>query len=222
MARNLPHDDPTLGAEHAAIIGTIGSGKSFAEKWILGSLYGERQILLMNTKDDPNFKHLDAVYVTHAMALNRYRDPARWPLLIYTPVGSELNFETLDAVCQFAYNRQNTILAIDEVTQVTPPANPGLGLLNAITRGRSRHVSVIACTQRPVKVPPIVLSEASLIYLFELRRRQDRETVDDYTEDNFADRVRRTKEQGEKYTLGIYRAGEGGIIYPDIQTALAE
>jgi len=222
MARNIPRDDPTLGAEHAAIIGTIGSGKSFAEKWILGSLYGERQIIVINSKDDPNFKGLDAVYVKHAMALSRYRDPVRWPLLIYTPVASELNFDTLDAVCQWAYNRQNTILAIDEVTQVTPPANPGLGLLNAITRGRSRHVSVIACTQRPVKVPPIVLSESSLIYLFELRRRQDRETVDDYTEDNFADRVRRTKDQGEQYAVGVYRAGHGGIIYSDIQEALTE
>ncbi len=218
MARNLP--GPT---DRVVLVGATGTGKSVAGQWLLGGYYGQRQILVMDTKADPIWSGLDAVKVKHAMALSRYRDAARWPVIVYTPATSELNEETLDAVCEWVYKRGDTVLMIDEATQVTSGTKPGPGVLDAVTRGRVRHVSVVSGTQRPVNVPPILLTEAEWFYCLTLRRRQDRETVNDYTEDRFADRVKLYAEENDApHAVGVYHAGHGGEIYPDIQTALAE
>ena len=219
---NLPRDDSKLGAERAVFVGAVGSGKTYGALRVCGALYGTRQILIMDTKADPNIAKLDGPVVKTASGLGRYRDAVKFPLIIYRPVVQELEPAFLDQVCQWIYDRQDTILLIDEVTQVTGgKTQPGLGLLNAITRGRSRHVSVFSCSQRPVMVPPIVFTESEWLYAFYLRRKTDIATVDDYTEDGFVERVISARKQGVDHAVGVYAMASGGRIYPSIQAALS-
>ena len=209
--------------DRAVFVGASGSGKTYATRWVLGAYYGERQILIIDTKADPSFDSIDAARVHRSSALGRYRDPERWPVIHYRPAATDMHAEIIDAVCEWAYQRQNTLIAIDEATQVTGGSTrPGPGLLSAVTRGRVRHVSVWSGTQRPVGLPSILLTESEWAYVFALRRKNDRQTIDDYTEDGFAERVLRASiDTPGSHPVGVYHMGHGGEVYPSIQRALS-
>ena len=216
---NLPGE-----TDRSVSCGASGSGKTTGLKYILAPFYGTRQIIVLDTKMDPSYDKLDAVFVKRGDTLSRYADPERYPLVIYRPNAQELNVETLDSVLDWCYRRGNNIVVIDEASQVCGGShNAGIGLLNAVTRGRVKGVSVFSGTQRPVGIPAVLFSEAEWVYCYALRRKNDRKTVDDYTKDGFADAVLREAEKAPNgHPVGVYRMGRGGRIYPSIQDALLD
>ncbi len=148
---------------------------------MLGNFYQVRQIQILDTKADEHIENLDAPIVENLELLGKYK-AEKYPLVIYRPTGEELaDQKVLDAWCQWIYERGHTVAYIDEVTQLGNSTNPKMGFLNMITRGRSRDVTVLMGTQRPVGVPRIVFTETQYFYKFYLADMQDRKRVAEFT-----------------------------------------
>jgi hypothetical protein len=171
---------PTL-TTRSLLVGQTGSGKTYAALRLLGHFYGVRQIQILDTKGDDNIDNLDAPLVENLELLGAYKAD-KYPLVIYRPTGAELaDQKVLDAWCQWIYERGHTIAYIDEITQLGNSTNPKMGLLNMLTRGRSKDVTVLMGTQRPVGVPRIVFTETQYFYRFYLADIQDRKRVTEFT-----------------------------------------
>ncbi|MHB1709605.1 MAG: P-loop NTPase family protein [Thermoplasmataceae archaeon] len=199
--------------ERATFCGATGSGKTHGELLLAGQYYGHRQIILLDTKADKGIKKLDAVVSTTLRGCAKFKDK---PLCIYRPNGAELgNPYVLDAFCQWVYERKNTLLIIDEGTQLNKSGHTPLpGFLNMYTRGRSREVSVWLGTQRPVGLPTIVFSEAEWVYQFNLRTKKDRITVASYTSDSMLQAI------PDKHGVRIFNVDLGVRYAKDIQEAM--
>lgn len=167
--------------DRAFFVGQTGSGKTTLMKKLLGIRYGLKQIIVADTKHDAAWGPIEGKRVETLNQLVRYHDPRWYPLLLYQPRGRELrDKELLDAFCAWVYERGNTLLIIDEVTQLVGK-EPGPGFLDLITRGRVRGCEVWAGTQRPRNIPVILYTESQHYYVFRLQLEADRKHVASFT-----------------------------------------
>lgn len=51
------------------------------------------------------------------------------------------------------------------------------GLNSCLTQGRSRHIPMIICSQRPAWCSKFVFSESDFVMLYNLQRLEDRKTI---------------------------------------------
>lgn len=174
-----------------AIVGSTGSGKSYAAAYILERMAGVRQIEILDTKGDDNLTRLaldtGGAVVQHINELNEYKF-TEYPIVIYRPTGEEMgNMEILDEWCQWVYNRGESIYYIDELTMLNGGSTyPKAGFLNLLTRGRSRGCTGLYGTQRPSGVPFIAWTEAQQIMVFRLAWAQDRVKVAQFSHPDLA------------------------------------
>lgn len=107
---------------------------------------------------------------------------AKAPRLIYRPVYEELaDDETVDAFFEWIYERRNCVLYVDEVFAIAHGDVYPWFFGACLTRGRERGIVVYIASQRPSRVPQVMLSESEHIYVFNLKLPQDRERVADIT-----------------------------------------
>lgn len=107
---------------------------------------------------------------------------AKRPRLIYRPVYEELvDEETLDAFFEWIYERCNCVLYVDEVYAVAQGDSYPWFFGACLTRGRERGIATYVATQRPSRVPQVMLSESEHAYIFNLKLPQDRERIADIT-----------------------------------------
>lgn len=214
---------PVPGPEdRATFVGATGSGKTYNMIRLAGWWHGRKQIIVIDSKIDKAYAKLDAKVVKSAAALSA-PGLRRTPLIVYQPTSGEMLDQTLNQVFGWIFRRGQTLVLIDETTQVCGgKTTPFPGLLDCITRGRVRGVQVWCGTQRPVGLPPICLSEAEWIFCGNLRRRGDRSVIDGYTEDGYADHVHQLANSGQPHSVGVYRAGEPIRYGPEIQALLLQ
>ena len=170
---------------------------------MLGAYYGQRQIIIADTKSDPAIEKLDGPVATRLRDLPRV---AKWPdnpVVIFRPNPQELaDILILDAFCDWVYRRGHTVLFIDELGQFAFTTHSGPGLTSIFARGRTADITVLAGTQRPVSVPVIAFTESQLFYIFRLLFKRDRDRVAEYTHPDMD--VAPTS----PYGVRIYRTGE--------------
>ena len=83
----------------------------------------------------------------------------------------------------WVWYRENTTVYVDEVSSITKPLNPPVEFARCIQQGRSKHISVWCGTQRPSKIPTIIMSEAEHDFIFRLRNLADRKRMAQYSDD---------------------------------------
>ncbi len=88
-----------------------------------------------------------------------------------------------DYAFRWAWEQGEVTVLVDEVNHVTPPNDPLFGLRSLITTGRSRGVSCILNTQRPVGIPVIVRSECEKFAIFRLQTIDDRQYMSSIVND---------------------------------------
>lgn len=121
-----------------------------------------------------------------ARGLNRHRDDRA----IYQPPKEHLlrhNAAYLDEVAAFAMERKRTRLYYDDVVIVANGSDFATRAPNffyALTLGNGMGVGVWMCAQRPAWIPQYALSETTYRGTFYLRKRGDRDTMDDLLGDN--------------------------------------
>ncbi len=107
---------------------------------------------------------------------------AKRPRLIYRPVYEELaDEETIDTFFEFVYERRNCVLYVDEIYAVAQGDSYPWFFGACLTRGRERGISTYVATQRPSRVPQVMLSESEHVFVFNLKLPQDRERIADIT-----------------------------------------
>jgi hypothetical protein len=170
--------------EHVFIAGMTGSGKSFfAETYLAGYEYVVKldtkgEVFERKQKGEPVWRGLregkDYTVIEHLADLENV--PTK--KIIYCPAFEEQTIEYYDALCKWVYERQNTILWVDELMSISEsPLRYPLHLRAIMTRGRSRNTSIWALTQRPMDIPTIIPANTTHFIMFNLQMNQDREKM---------------------------------------------
>lgn len=193
--------------ERSFFCGKTGSGKTFAMLRMALRFQNQYQIQILATKEDDSLIGLRAPIVRNLSEINHYKFP-EYPVVVYYPTGAELkDKDILDGWCEWIYQRGNTVALIDELTQVAYGTIPREGFLDLYTRGRSQNVTVIAGTQRPVLVPPIVYTEAENFYKFYLSWVNDRKKVMEFSAPGMLNQVR------DKHGFHFYNPNRSNYVY---------
>ncbi|MNG10011.1 hypothetical protein D3C84_934560 [compost metagenome] len=106
------------------------------------------------------------------------------PYFIYSPNMDELNDKDLyfEEFFKWAYFTRNITLLVDEAMEVSEnPFSIPRHYKGILTRGRTRDVSVWSCTQRPAGLSPMIISQSKHIFMFNLRKKEDRKKIADST-----------------------------------------
>lgn len=178
----------TIGTdEHTLVVGMTGSGKSyFCETYLKGyphvikldtkGEYFERKKAGLNAWAGLE-EGKDFVMVEHITELAQVTTPK----IIYCPDFEEQEPEYYDEFFRFCYMRENTIIWVDELMSISTASFYPKWLRACMTRGRSKNVSVWACTQRPLDIPSIVPSNTTHFICYDLMLEQDRKKMSDIT-----------------------------------------
>ena len=178
--------NPTIDpSEHVFISGQTGTGKSkLAEIYLAGFT---TPVIKLDTKGEVferRKKNLDQWHglkekidfdICYSMDQVRESEHEK---IIYAPSFEELNEDHYNELMKFVYNKENTTLWIDELMEVAPSPHRYPSYLKALyTRGRSKEVSVWACTQRPSDIPSICLANSTHYFIFAMQLPQDRDKI---------------------------------------------
>jgi energy-coupling factor transporter ATP-binding protein EcfA2 len=158
--------------ERWLLVGSSGSGKSTYAKWLLQSMPIPTYVIDSKTDFLPDVPAIDL----HAAIASLYDKKIKvLPRITrVVPAADELeDDETWDAFFAACLARREVAVYLDECYQVPTTKE----LRRALTAGRSLHVPILACTQRPAWVSRYFLSEASRIVMFRLADERDRKTL---------------------------------------------
>lgn len=167
--------------EHCLTVGQNGSGKTFFNIWLLLRI-PIAPIIIYDTKEEPKFSKLPASVVVDTMqeALEYKDNDTIDYIIVRPPVQYMLKPELLDAMLWQHYNECRGVPAyIDEAYTFHSNGKAGPGLTALLTRGRSRGISTIISTQRPVLLSRFCVTEAKKVYVFRLTDKSDKRRLDD-------------------------------------------
>ena len=159
--------------DRTVLVGTTGSGKTTLARQLLDSY---PVVVVHDAKG--LLKWPDYRVLTNWRELTRAREAK----LIYRPSAKELRSE-LDQECFFRwiYTRRNTVLYVDEVYSIAYRDELPPSYFACLTRGRERGIGILSATQRPTKIPNVILSESEHYFLFRLNLPNDRKKMQEVT-----------------------------------------
>lgn len=171
-------------SEHVFITGQTGTGKSVVAEIYLA---GMQNVVKLDTKGEYYERKrkglvqwrglregIDFEVVFKLSDINEVQAPK----IIYVPDHDEMEQEYYNALMKWVYDRENTILWIDELMEVCPSPFKYPPFLKALyTRGRSKEAVVWACTQRPSDIPAICLANSTHYFIFAMQLPTDREKI---------------------------------------------
>ncbi|MHB8390336.1 MAG: helicase HerA domain-containing protein [Acidobacteriaceae bacterium] len=160
---------PLKRTERWYIAGSTGSGKSTFARAIAAAIPWGLPIVVFDTKGDFIEKQESASF---ADGKGKIKGLKAGELLRLKPKPGERERENFDAIFKEIYARKNCAVVIDELFQVDSEV-----LDDVLTTGRSLHIPVVACSQRPAWHTRFMLSEASRISVFKLTDPQDRKRL---------------------------------------------
>lgn len=199
--------------EHVFVAGMTGSGKSFlAENY----LAGYKNVIKLDTKDEVSERRSKGQSVWRGLKENKdYTvvtslidiETVTTDKIIYVPNFEEQTLDFYNALFKFVYERENTILWIDELMSVAESATKYPLYLKALmTRGRSKNVSVWSLTQRPVDIPSICTANSTHFFVYDLMLEQDRYKMSQVTG------MPEMRERPGKFNFWYYKNGADKCI----------
>lgn len=171
--------------EHCLIVGQNGSGKTAFACWLLARV-SLSPIVIYDTKIEPKFNKFPNSIVVADMheALEHKDNVAVDYIVVRPPIQYMLEQKMLDHMLLTHYLEFKHCPAyIDEAYTFHINGRAGPGLTALLTRGRSRGISTIISTQRPVLLSRFCITEAKKSYIFKLVDRSDRKRLNDVIPD---------------------------------------
>lgn len=170
--------------ERMLIAGQTGSGKTTFATWLLERLENYPRIII-DTKIEPKFAAMPQSVVLddwkEAVKISRKKAPPRH-IVLRPSIEVASDWESMDALLMSHYREMRGLpIYIDEVYQVHSGGRAGPGLIGLLTRGRSRGITTIMSTQRPLWLSRYALTEAQRFAIFRLIDRQDRKRIGEVT-----------------------------------------
>lgn len=165
--------------ERALIVGQTGSGKSAFLIWALKRV-PMSPVIIYETKEEPKFAHLPNVQFVQSVEqlTDAYHDQQHDYIVMQPDIDTCSNPNMLDELLYNHYMAYpNSVCAIDELFMFHNNGRHGRGLLGLYTRGRSRGITTVACTQRPAWISGFSISEAQRYYAFYLEMEADKKKL---------------------------------------------
>ena len=171
-------------SEHVFIAGKTGTGKSMLAEIYLA---GFPRVVKLDTKNEaeerrekgkPLWRGLEEWVDFQVCESLEEVKHSEFHHIIYVPRPDEMNMDGYNAFLEWAYQERNITVWIDELMSVCESVQRyPLAIKTICTRGRSRNVSLWACTQRTLDNPTIILANSSHFFIFPLGLDQDRKKV---------------------------------------------
>lgn len=194
---NIPFPDDT---QHLAIVGANGSGKTQAAMWHLSRRgYTRYPWIIYDFKYDDMINELDGVQ--HIGVEENV--PTQPGIYIVHPDPDET--ELVEAQMKQIWQNENTGVYVDEGYMI---GNNNRRWRNLLTQGRSKHIPIIALSQRPAWVDRFVFSEARFHQVFRLQNRKDLVVVNDFIPHDLSVRL-------PEYHSYYYDVGSNRIFHLD-------
>lgn len=157
-------------SDRTVLIGGTGSGKTVAGLWHLSRQpIDAMPWLVIDYKHDNNINSIP--FAQHV--------PVGAPLLngvyIIHPMLHEK--DAVEAYLWDIWNQEQTGIMVDEGFMLKESE----AFNTILMQGRSKHIPVIALTQRPVFVSRFFFSEASFVQVFRVVDKRDRKTIAEFT-----------------------------------------
>jgi hypothetical protein len=165
--------------ERALIVGQTGSGKSAFLIWLLMRV-PMSPVIIYETKEEPKFEHFPGVVFcqTEEQLADAYHNQNADYIVMQPDIDTCSNPTALDELLYTHYMQfPNSVCAIDELFMFHNSGRHGRGLLGLYTRGRSRGITTIACTQRPAWISGFAISEAQKYFAFYLEMVNDKKKL---------------------------------------------
>jgi hypothetical protein len=176
-----------------AIAGKRGTGKSYFGRYLLRGWYGagtpERfwPILIID-QDQKWLKHARGkVGFAEKPELSTVEQPwnitatgrlePRARVMIFEPEIPAWQDERFLVLMQEVFHYENIILYFDELFGVVENQHAPVIVRKLWTSGRKKNIAIIACFQRPVDIPKVVLNQADNFAVFHLADPADREKL---------------------------------------------
>lgn len=168
------------GDNRTTVIGASGSGKTTCGVWLLGhQRFDKRPWIVVDFKREQIF---DLIGLPPVRPLALTAKPPRKPGALWLVSPRPDQDDLLESFLWKIWETENVGLFIDEATLM-----PDRDAFRAILQqGRSKHIPLIACTQRPVDVKRALFSEASYICVYRLQDRRDARTVEGFVPANLS------------------------------------
>ena len=178
----MPGDNVRLpGSTHKlAIVGRNGSGKTMAALWHLSNAdFDERPWIILDFKND---EHINAIARAKHIGFEELPEDPGIYILKVTPGNGDLVSDWFKRVWQ----QEDMGILIDEGYRIDQHDEWFNGCL---TQGRSKHISMIVLSQRPVWLSRFVFSEADFFQIFDLTHEKDRDKIGEYIRDDERDQL---------------------------------
>lgn len=153
------------------VVGKTGSGKTTFVKHILWPLYPRKvfhDIKLQNS-DIPFDFHAHTPAQLQEGITKGYRS------ILYQPETIEVN--DFNQVCKIVFNTGNIALFVDEAADICSSSTIEQYHKMIMTRGRSRGVGIVNCSQRPRMIHNSLISESEHFFIFRLFLSTDRDKL---------------------------------------------
>lgn len=157
------------------IVGTTGSGKSYLSEFLLSA---RKDVVVVDPKGSFEFKTRKGVITSDFREVVKHIGPEP---LIYRPSLGECA-AGIPWFWIWVWHRENTLVYVDEVASITKPTTIPPEFARCIQQGRSKHIGVWCGTQRPARVPIVILSEAEHDFIFRLRNPADQKRMAEYSD----------------------------------------
>lgn len=168
--------------ERALSVGTTGSGKTSFNIWLMKRIE-DAPIFIYDTKHEPKFDELPhSISISSFKDINEILENAEHDYVIVRPPDAHLaDWETLDKYLQYHYaHLQGYPAYIDEATTFhSTTGRPGVGLVNLLSRGRSKGITLLISSQRPKNISLLCITEAQKLYALKMNLTLDRKRIDE-------------------------------------------
>lgn len=159
-------------SQRLALVGRTGSGKTQALVWHLSKKnINTFPWIIFNWKEDDLINSIP--FSTH-IELSDDLKKIKSGIFIVTPTPGQA--EEVDDLLLRIWQKEGIGIAVDEGYMIGSS-----DAFNAcLTQGRSKHIPMIVCSQRPVWMSKFVWSESDFIQAFDLTVDDDKDTIRKY------------------------------------------